>query len=192
MSAATNRGDSVTSPTAACGTSPIVSSKCPTASSQTSTRNRLFDSANNSAVAKPPGTVSSVVGANLMQHFQQIQSRAKTAGDRHFRGGDGQPPFAQIVASAHQSGADRLVQGNKRRFGPRGIHLRQRVPPVHPSTRAKCDPPSSHFVTAHLIQHVAGMFQIHGDAAPDVIHLPQGADQQRGRNGDSAFALAES
>ena len=68
---------------------------------------------------------------------------AQAAGEGHLGQGDGQAPFAQVVAAPDQPAADRRVDGPEDAPAELGVDARARCPRRCPWTSAQSEPPSS-------------------------------------------------
>ena len=110
---------------------------------------------------------------------------AEAAGDAHLGQRDGQPALAEVVARAHEPGADRRcsapVAGRARRdraAAPRrrlGRRRRARGRGGCRRTRRRSRRAAS--------TTLPGAVELGGDAAPDVGHVGDGGDDQRRRDG---------
>ena len=115
----TTRPVSVTLPTSPNGQSLISRMNASYWSGWTSTRNRPADSAN--SLAWSPTAV--VRGG----HGGEVELDAEPAGEGHFRGRDGQPALAEVVAASHGAGLDGGLEGLHHLEVGREVHRRHVV-----------------------------------------------------------------
>ncbi len=99
----------------------------------------------------------------------------KPTGKTHFSRGDGEAALAQVVAGGDEAGTDGAVNGGESGLSSHWIDFRSDAALKVVDQRVVG---AAEFVVgfADEVEHVAGAFEVHGDAAGDVVDLAESAE----------------